>query len=96
MRVVTFHKGTHVRTVVRWMLLEADNYHRTEIRVGNFRRLPMDMTYPYEDDFDWIQAAHDLAKAHGLVLWRDHLGTWRIRVQTWKAMKAEILRDLNG
>lgn len=96
MRIVTFPKGMMVRHVIKWMVLEHDRNQRVEIRSGRIRRLPDDMVYPLEDDLDWIQAAHDLAAAYGLVLYRCKLGIWRVRTQTWKALKADILRERDG
>lgn len=86
MRVVTFHKGMFVRQVIRWMVLEDNLYNKVAIPSGSMRRLPMDMTYPM-DDFDFITAAHDLAHAHGLVLYQDHLKYWRVRSFVWKRDK---------
>lgn len=96
MRVVTFPRGMMARHVIKWMVIE--HYHRkckTEIRSGNIRRLPADMTYPL-DDINWLQAAHDLAASYGLVLYQGKYGVWRIRTQTWKALKADILRERDG
>ena len=98
MRVITFEKGWPLRRLIRWMILEDNPRHKTEIRIGRpghtyYRKTVVDLTYPYEPDFDWLQAAHDLAWAYGLILYQDKLGTWRLRVLTWKYMKEKILKE---
>ena len=92
MRVVTFPKGMMVRHAIKWMVIEHDRGARVYISAGRIRRLSMDMTYPHEADVDWLQAAHDLAFAYGLVLWQDHLKIWRVRPFVWSRDK-EMFRE---
>lgn len=94
MRIVTFEKGMTVRHVIRWMLLEADPTNVPGfLSRYRYRSLHCDMTYPYEGDEDWMKCAHDLAFAYGLILYQDRVGRWQVKVMTWKAMKAEILKE---
>lgn len=83
MLIVTFPKGMFVRHAVKWLVLEYSLNQRVEIRSGYIRRLPEDLVLSL-DGLDCIAAAHDLAKAYGLVLYQCPLKIWRIKKAVWR------------